>query len=438
MYFCRFCGTELEKDNNICPSCGKNNDFGKPAKKKLTQKQIKTIVAVAVLVAILIPAVYFGVGLIKDLARPNDIFYSDKYIVSVEDMNKHRDEVVATYGDYTLTNKMLQVFFWGRVYEFMEYAGDYASYYGLSYNKPLSEQVYDTETGKTWEHMFLEQSVNDWQNYVVMSEAGKKVGFEMPARYQKLLDEMEADLTEQAKTAKLETAAEFLDKYVCPGCTLEDYKDYYELIYYSQGYYDYVTENWEVTDAEMDTYFSENAAALKQNYKVDKTTGLMSNVRHILILVETNGKDDENKAISTDEDWAKCKEEAQKVLDQWLAGDKTEESFAELAMELSEDGGSKSNGGLYTAINKDTTFVKPFLDWCIDENRKVGDYDLVKTSYGYHVMFFSERDDGWKLYCRPGVKSEKTTAHLQELRDASGITFNFKKIAIVEVSLTGK
>ena len=33
MLFCRFCGTELEKGNNICPSCGKNNDFGKPAKK---------------------------------------------------------------------------------------------------------------------------------------------------------------------------------------------------------------------------------------------------------------------------------------------------------------------------------------------------------------------------------------------------------------------
>ena len=102
MLFCRFCGTELEKGNDVCPSCGKNNDFKKPAK-KVNKKLVITIVAAILLVAALVPAVIFGVKWIQQLNRPNDLYYKDNYTVSAEQLAKHRDTVVATYGDYTLT-----------------------------------------------------------------------------------------------------------------------------------------------------------------------------------------------------------------------------------------------------------------------------------------------------------------------------------------------
>ena len=33
--------------------------------------------------------------------------------------------------------------------------------------------------------------------------------------------------------------------------------------------------------------------------------------------------------------------------------------------------------------------VQPFNDWCFDAARAEGDYGIVRTDYGYHVMYFS-------------------------------------------------
>lgn len=81
-------------------------------------------------------------------------------------------------------------------------------------------------------------------------------------------------------------------------------------------------------------------------------------------------------------------ETANGLLAQFNAGDRSEESFAALAKENSTDPGSASNGGLYTGVYMGQ-MVKPFEDWCFDASRKVGDAGVVKTDYGYHVMYYS-------------------------------------------------
>ena len=434
MLFCRFCGTELEKGSNICPSCGKNNDFGKPAK-KLSKKTVLTVVVAVLLVVVLGLGSFFGVRLVKDLTRPNDLYYKDNYTLSEADMAKHRDTVIATYGEYTLTNKLLQVFYWARVYEFMDYVGNYASYYGINYTLPFSQQVYDQETGKTWEQMFLEQAVMDWQNYTTMATAANEAGFTLTEQQLATMNALKTDLEAKVKAGKYESIDAFLSANVCPGCTYEEYKAYHELYYTSSAYYAEMTNSWEVTTAELDTFYSENAETLKNNYKVDKNSGNLVSVRHILVSIEGGTENEEGEKVYSDEDWEKCRQEAQKILDQWKAGEKTEDSFAALATELTDDPGSKETGGLYTGINKSSSLVKPFLNWCIDENRKVGDTELVKTTYGYHVMYFVESELGWILYCRNGVQTEKSEARVVELREAAGIEINYKLIQIVNNKL---
>lgn len=111
------------------------------------------------------------------------------------------------------------------------------------------------------------------------------------------------------------------------------------------------------------------------------------NVRHILI-----------KAVDADGDGEYSDEEKQTaydavkaIEDEWLAGDHTEESFAALANEKSEDTGSNTNGGLYEKIYKGQ-MVTEFNDFCFEEH-KVGDYAIVygeSSSYaGYHLVYFS-------------------------------------------------
>lgn len=109
------------------------------------------------------------------------------------------------------------------------------------------------------------------------------------------------------------------------------------------------------------------------------------NARHILINAEAD--DDGNY---TEEAKEKAKEKAEEILKEWEDGDKTEDSFAELATEYSEDTGSSANGGLYENIYPGQ-MVTEFNDFCFDESRKPGDTGIVfnEGSYcGYHIIYF--------------------------------------------------
>ena len=70
-------------------------------------------------------------------------------------------------------------------------------------------------------------------------------------------------------------------------------------------------------------------------------------------------------------------------------GDKTENEFATLAATKSTDSGTASNGGLVSNMRKGA-YVQPFEDWSFDPSRQSGDTDIIKSEYGYHVMYFVE------------------------------------------------
>ena len=437
MLFCRYCGTALRKTSAICPSCGQDNDpeaIAGREKKFLTKKQLLSIVAVILAVAVLVPAVFYGAKGVKHLLKPNDLYYKDNYSLSVYDMVAEKDNVVLTLGDHKATNGVLQVFYWTRVYEFLNYVGSYASYYGIDVSKPFNEQIYDEETGKTWQQLFLEQAITDWQNYNLICDDAKANNYKLAEEQQKELDNLYETLEEAAKEMKLETVEEYLEAYICPGCTFEEYKTYYELYFTANTYFSDVNQNWEITDAELEEYFTEHADELESNYKVTKESGKLYDVRHILINVEGGTKDDKGQTVYSDEEWETCRKEAQAILDQYLAGDKTEESFAALAQEKSEDSGSASNGGLYTDLSESTSFVEPFKKWYLDESRKPGDTGLVKSVYGYHVMYFSAGEEGWIRYSRLGLQEEKTSAKLEELTKEVPLEVNYKKISVVYVT----
>ena len=109
------------------------------------------------------------------------------------------------------------------------------------------------------------------------------------------------------------------------------------------------------------------------------------NVRHILVKAEADA--DGNY---TDEAKAAAKARAEEILAEFESGDKTEDSFAALANEYSEDTGSNTNGGLYENVAKGQ-MVEEFDAFCFDSH-KPGDTGIVygeSGSYaGYHVMYY--------------------------------------------------
>ena len=118
-------------------------------------------------------------------------------------------------------------------------------------------------------------------------------------------------------------------------------------------------------------------------------------VHHLLKAFEGGKKGDDGKMTYTDAEKAKAKEEAEKLLKEWeeMEGGKTLENFKKLVEKNTDDTASAATGGLYENISYDQSYVEPFLNWCIDENRKVGDVEIVETEYGYHIMYFAERNE---------------------------------------------
>ena len=72
----------------------------------------------------------------------------------------------------------------------------------------------------------------------------------------------------------------------------------------------------------------------------------------------------------------------------------------------------------------------------MDDARVVGDTSVVKTEYGYHVMYYSAGDEGWIICCRNGVRAEKLDKLMKEMSDANEAQYNFKKLELVSVDLT--
>ncbi len=437
MLFCRYCGTKLKQGNKICPACGENNAASHIAKKERqqkTKKVAKISVAVILAVAILIPTVFFTVKGIKKLTRGNDVFYKDSYSVSKEELDGQRDTVVATMGQYELTNGQLQVFYWARVFEMMNYySNNNLLAYVIDVSKPLEQQICDKETGKNWQQMLLEEALNDWQEYVLLSEKAEKDGYEVPEEYVTYFDELEDKVAEKAEEAGYVSVSNYLSAVMCPGCTMEEYTAYVKLYYTATLYKSHLRLGFEVTNAELETYYSENEAALKSQYNVSKTSGPLASVRHILVRVEGGRLNEDGETVYSDDEWAACKKEAQAILDEWKAGEMTEDSFATLANEKSDDA---TAGGLYAAISKTSSYPKNWQDWVLSEDRKTGDTDLVKTEDGYHVMYYVDSEEGWIYHSRNSLQAKKLEELVTKLFDSADPAIDYTKISLVYQALS--
>lgn len=137
------------------------------------------------------------------------------------------------------------------------------------------------------------------------------------------------------------------------------------------------------------------------------------NVRHILIAPESSKSSDDNSSSKsakdcTDKEWAAAEKKAKSILAKYNSGDKTSKSFAKLAKSNSSDGNA-SDGGLYENIIPNQ-MVPTFNAWCFDSSRKAGDVGIVKTEYGYHIMYFEGKNDQavWKYIAQQKLAADDT------------------------------
>ena len=71
--------------------------------------------------------------------------------------------------------------------------------------------------------------------------------------------------------------------------------------------------------------------------------------------------------------------------------------------------------------------VNSFDAWCFDSSRKAGDTDIVKTKFGYHILYFEGVGDlkVWEYAAQQSLAGEDSETATKKLEDSYKIRTNW-------------
>ena len=453
---CKKCKAQLEQGVTVCPECGTDNTPEAPKGIVLTPgKLVAIVVGVVLLTALVVALILGGMGFtfsttqetepvvsvpvtvapetlpaptIPADGNPDDVTCKGSYTLSDENVIAAASTVVATSGSRELTNGQLQIYYWLEVQNFLANYGSYIAYIGLDLTQPLDTQVCTfSDTPMTWQQYFLSSALANWHNYAALAEEGELNGFEMDQEYADMIQKLPESLATDAGVQGFGSAEEYLAYNVGAGATVADYQAYMTTYYEGFMYFQSRYESMVPTQEELDAYFAEH----EEEYAAQGVTrdGIYVDVRHILVLPEGATVETIYSQTFPEEAWAVGEKNANDILNQWLSGEQTEDAFAALANEFSADPGSNTNGGLYTDVYVGM-MVEEFEAWCFDEARQVGDYGIVKTALGYHIMYFSGSRPAWVSTVESDLLGERGRNLINETTAKYTMTVDYSKIAL--------
>lgn len=348
--------------------------------------------------------------------EPDSLLCMARY--TAEQTQQTADQVVARWGEQKLTNGMLQIYYRNAI---STYCLD-ESAVQPDYTQPLEEQLCPLEEGNlSWQHYFLQQALQAWQNQQALLEGakqprpiteeafkpnetddlhGKYVASDLPVNqflyqdqpcykpnsmHQEYLDSMEALLKTRAEALGYATLEDCAASVYGVGVAAEDLvraaQDYnLAYMFYTECSYDIT-----VTDQEIADNVRQNAASLPEDsHTVD--------MRQVLLIPEGAKVKRDGTVTATEEQWEACRKTAEKMLQSWsisyLTAQDKEANFARMANENSEDGGSQINGGSYRNV-RPGQLIAPLDEWCFDPDRKPQDTAVIRSALGYHIVYFS-------------------------------------------------
>lgn len=418
-------------------------------KKPVNQNKKRVIIAVVVSVlaiAAIFVCTFFAVKLaLQDIAgemifdpdgayAQNDVTaLSDYSVPEATPVDENMMTVIAVDrdGNPAMTNAEMQIWYWNEFTSFMQQYGSYSSWFGLDYNSPLSSQP-SLEENLSWEQMFLKSAASNKSVNYALAQAAYANGYTLSEEDQQTINDFSAadgSLAQAAAEAGYTDVNEYIQLYYGTGVTLDTYVDYVkECLAHNYAYQLLQTEiEASITDDAISAYYDEHAEEMEAN-RVLKLNNV--SVRHILITPE--GEQDETTGDYSEEAWEAAKEKADEIYALWQE-DPTEDNFSTLANENSDDGGSNTTGGLYENFDTDD-MVEEFSDWAFDPSREYGDTDIVKTSYGYHIMFFVEQTDtkGWVETTREQLLSSLFNERIDALCEEYPLNFDYTKVRLFD------
>ena len=327
----------------------------------------------------------------------------------------------------------------------------------------------------SWQQYFLKRALNTWHMQQALVLRAELEGVPTEAEYKPDLEKHEAYMTDKPATkylyghsksyqpnrlhqAWLDTLPETLDALAADngfsngaaqteaiagaGATSDDLLQYAKLSNLAYMYFTEMGYHVEPTAEEVEAYYQEAMSADKGN------DGHSVNIRHILLLPENAQIAADGTVTASEDDWDRCLTRAKGVVDKWRTAvnktrysqfavvDVNESRFSEAAKNNSQDPGSAANGGLYVRLKPGQ--LAPELDaWCFDEARQHGDYEIIRTNAGYHIVFFSARNEDWFTDAQTRLTETLYNDLVQEAMGKYPITTDYSAICLGEAEDNG-
>ncbi|MBQ2854545.1 MAG: peptidylprolyl isomerase [Oscillospiraceae bacterium] len=375
--------------------------------------------------------------------NPEDVTCRGSYSADDDAIAAAADIVVASMEGANLTNSQLQIYYW------LEVADHRMSDHPQQpdYSRSLDTQTCPLDTGvNSWQQYFLDRALTAWhahQALVLMSEAE---GVPTEEAYKPDLEKHAEYMTGMPATtylygweksyspnrlhqAYLDSVPDLLNTLASDngfadndaqaraiagaGASGRDLISYTHTANLAYMYFTEMGYHFEPTAEDIEAWYRENSALCPG--AAEKTV----DIRHILMIPDGVCAAD-GTVTAGDDAWNACLEQAEELVTQWQTAVKktrfakyipdqvAEARFSEFAKKNSQDPGSSLIGGLYANIRQGQ--LAPELDaWCFEDARQYGDSAVIRSSAGYHILFFAGSTEGWQTEAEAGLLARMYT-----------------------------
>lgn len=341
----------------------------------------------------------------------NDITYKGSYTA---DNTLLANEVVAVVGDAALTNAQLQVYYWQEVYTYL--AENAEPEFSLDHGLDL-QMCTISESEMTWQQYFLQRALKTWYVYQSLSNESLAIEYGLNDSYHAYLNGLPESLAQTAGDLGYSSADAMTAELMGAGATAENLVEYVRLYETGHNYFDRMYLKSEPTEQEVKAYYQKNSEAYAD------ITGDYVDFRHILLIP----KDDSEQA------WKNCLYQTQTLYYKLQKKD-NEVLFAQYVLEYSQDLASKNSGGLYTNI-PEGMFIDEINEWCFNAKRTKGNVGYVKSSIGYHILFFSQRHAIGESEAKKDLIAETVTNLVPQAMENHPLTVYYYMIQLNDVTL---
>lgn len=257
----------------------------------------------------------------------------------------------------------------------------YASYYGIDTDTSLKEQ--EASDGVTWYDYLMEQATDAIDSVLILKQEGEAEGYKMSDDARQDVEDAMDELEETAAGYGI-SASSYLAQVYGRYMTVGYYRTLQEDYYYASDYASYKRDSFEVTDEEIDEYYTENADSLDEfDFECYLVNGTASSTTD----------EDGNTVDPTEEETAAALASAKAIADELLADLQAGDSDA---VEALVDENSLTD---YSSTSSSYLTSYDFGEWLIDSSRVSGDTTIVEklstsddtTVTGYYVLKFNSR-----------------------------------------------